>query len=243
MPVPVLIPFYKNRTQLDRCLAALAAQDMPVEPWVHDNSETNLYFTVAQNLGLKRAMRHGHEFAVLLTQDCYLRPDAVSKMVAFMRGHPRCAIGGIKQVLAADQDRIIHGGCSTAFPAGRHYAGRKSLGHCAVSARMPWVNGACMVARLEAVVEFGLMDANMRMVGSDSDWCFTARARGWEVWYCADAEAAHEVGISARMPPPDIFAVCRADMVYWRDKWVGTALYARLESEVLLPPAFTYQLK
>jgi len=230
MPVPVIIPFYKDQRQLDLCLAALAKQDTPVDPWVYDNSINNLYYTKAQNLGLKRAIKKGHEFAVCCTQDVYMRPDAVSKAIAFFKEHPRCALSGPKQFLAADEDFILHAGCTIAYPAGRHHAGRKSRGQCAYSAKMPWVNGACIFARLDAVIEFGIMDENMLMLGSDSDWCYTARARGWEVWYCADCEVVHEAGVSSK-PNSVLAPLFAADMNYWRDKWIGSALHKRLEME------------
>src|SRR2546423_13415223 len=79
--VPVVIPFYKDRRQLDLCLAALAQQDTPVEIWVYDNSVVNLFYTGAMNLGLKRAIQQGHAFVLLLTQDCYFRPNAISQLL------------------------------------------------------------------------------------------------------------------------------------------------------------------
>lgn len=231
MPVPFIVPFYKNQRQLDLCLAALAKQEEPAEPWVWDNSVNNIYITEAFNRGLKWAFSKGHEFAILGTQDCYLKPGAVAGMLSFMRSHPRCAIAGIKQLLASDEDMIIHAGCTIAYPAGQHIGGRKSLGECTVSKKMPWVNGTCMIARMEAVQEFGLMDQNMLLLGLESDWCYTARSRKWEVWYCADAECAHEVGVSNRGATPEMVKIFQADMAYWRDKWVGSALFARLATE------------
>lgn len=47
--IPVVIPFFRHRDKLDRCLAHLARQTRPVEPVVIDNNETNRYFTVAVN--------------------------------------------------------------------------------------------------------------------------------------------------------------------------------------------------
>jgi GT2 family glycosyltransferase len=231
MPVPYIIPFYKDRRQFDLCTAALAKQDEPTEPWIWDNSVDNLYYTKAENLGLKDAIAKGQEFAIVGTQDCYLKPTAVKGMVEFMRAHPRCAICGPKQLLASDEDFIIHAGCTVAYPAGQHISGRKSQGVGTTSRMVSWVNGACMMARTSAIIEIGLMDENMLMLGSDSDWCYTARARKWEVWYCADAECLHEVGVSARGGSPELTKIFVSDMGYWRDKWVGSALFAKLATE------------
>ncbi|MGA2231741.1 MAG: glycosyltransferase [Tepidisphaeraceae bacterium] len=238
MAVPYIIPFYKNQNQLDQCLAAIGKQTEPTVPWICDNNVNNLYYTKAENLGLRDAMKKGLEFAIVGTQDCYLKPTAVAELVKFMREHPRCGIAGLKQLLASDEDIVVHAGGTIAYPAGQHVGGRKSQGTGAVSCRAPWVNGACMFARLDAVLDFGLMDENMLMLGSDSDWCYTARARKWEVWYCAEAECLHEVGVSNRGGSPELVRIFQADMTYWRDKWVGSNLFARLATEFpYAPPA------
>jgi GT2 family glycosyltransferase len=230
-PIPAIIPFYKNQRQLDLCKAALEKQDLPTDAWVHDNSVNNLYFTKAVNRGLRKAIHEGHEFAISLNQDCYLRPDAARNMVEFMRSHPRCGVAGIKQVLARDEDQIVHGGCTMAYPTGYHITGRKSLGNCTASARMPWVNGACVIVRIEGMLDFGVMDENMMLVASDSDWCYTARARNWEVWYCATAECVHEMGVSFSQQNPELTRLMIADMDFWAEKWIGSSLHARLEAE------------
>jgi GT2 family glycosyltransferase len=226
----VVIPAYKSPQKLEKCLAALRAQTIPPQIYVHDNSVENLGFTAAANVGLKRALKSGEEFALVLNQDVYLKPDGIEKLTAFMRSHPRCAIAGVKQFDDKDPDIVQHGGCGAAFPSGVHFRGRKSEGACAVSLPMPWVNGAILAARLEAVTEFGLMDENMFLIGSDSDWCYTARLRGWEVWYCAEVEVIHEGGVTCGPPPPELHPVFFRDMTYWRDKWVGTKLFERLRN-------------
>jgi GT2 family glycosyltransferase len=234
MSVPFIIPFYKDQRQLDQCVAAIAKQEEATEPWIWDNNKDNLYYTKAENLGLKAAFKQGQEFAIAGTQDVYLKQGAVAGLVKFMREHPRCALAGPKQLLASDEDFIIHAGCTIAYPAGQHLSGRKSRNECTVSRRVPWINGACMMARMEAIQEIGLMDENMLMLGSDSDWCYTARARKWEVWYCAQAECVHEVGVSNRGGSPELMKLFQADMLYWRDKWVGSPLFARLATEFVL---------
>jgi GT2 family glycosyltransferase len=231
MPIPYIIPFYKNKDQLDKCVAAVKSQETPTEPWIWDNNTNNLYYTKAENLGVKAAFKSGQEFAIVGTQDCYLKPTAVTALVQFMRDHPRCGIAGLKQLLASDEDIIVHAGGTIAYPAGQHVGGRVSQGSGAVSRKVPWVNGACMFARLDAIMDIGLMDENMLMLGSDSDWCYTARARQWDVWYVAEAVCLHEVGVSNRGGSPELMKIFQNDMGYWRDKWVGSALFARLATE------------
>ena len=74
------------------------------------------------------------------------------------------------------------------------------------------------------------MDENMYLVGSDSDWCYTARQRNYEVWYCADVEVIHEGGITVGPPVAELQPTMVRDMTYWRDKWVGGKLFKMLNS-------------
>lgn len=226
-----IIPFYKEREKLDACLSCLKASTHPIEPFVVDNNVENRGFTKACNIGLREAMKRGHTYAMLLNQDCYLQPDTVEKALAFMGAHPRCAIAGLKQLATDDTDWIIHGGCTEAFPAGRHISGRVSQNDCSVSLPMPWVNGACMVLRIEALYEIGLMDEGYFLIASDADLCFVARQRRWEVWYCADAVVRHDRhGVSSKQRILEELAHFNADQIYFRDKWIGSIGWACLQN-------------
>ena|SRR5665213_1046378 len=226
----VTIPAYRAPEKLARCVAAIKAQTNPCEIYVHDNSANNIGFTAAVNVGVRKAIQSGAEFVLALNQDVYLQPDSCQKLIAFMRDHPRCAIAGPKQFDEKMPDVIQHGGCGQAFPYGMHVRGYRSKGDCEVSLPMPWVNGAIVCARVSAVLDFGLMDENMYLVGSDSDWCYAARQRNYEVWYCAEVEVIHEGGITSGPPILELQPGFIRDMTYWRDKWVGTKLFNLLNN-------------
>jgi len=231
-----IIPFYKRSDQLEQCLAALAASTHPAEAFVVDNNTENKGFTKACNLGLRESMRRGHTYAILLNQDCYVSQDAIEKAVSFMRSHPRCAVAGLKQLSAEDPDLIVHGGCAEAFPVGQHITGRASRNDCAVSRPMPWVNGACMVVRVDALYETGLMDEGFFLIASDADFCFVARQRGWEVWYCAESVVFHEGGgVSSKQPTLNLVAYFNADQLHFRDKWVGSMGWECLQKAPPVP--------
>lgn len=227
----VLIPFYKNKEQLQKCVASLGGK---VKHFVKDDSETENGFTKTVNSLLKESVYLGSSvsgYVVVLNQDCYLKPDAVENMVSFMDEHPRCAIAGIKQLSDKDEDQIIHGGTRECFPTGIHEIGLVSRGDCNKEKQVPWVNGACMIVRLEALLEIGLMDPNYKMFGSDADWGYTARARNWECWYIPQAVCVHEQGVS-KGQDEKMGKIFQSDMRYFRDKWLVGELYKDLSLEV-----------
>ena len=88
-----------------------------------------------------------------------------------------------------------------------------------------------MIVRKEAILDIGLMDKNYKLFGSDSDWSYTARARGWETWYVADAVVEHEQGISGG-GDEKASQQLSLDMLYFRSKWLDGDLYKELTMEI-----------
>lgn len=226
MPVPVIIPFFRRKDQLDKCLATLKHQTWPVEIFIRDNSEDNIFFTAAVNEGLRRCMDHPFDFALILNQDMYLAPDAVETMVRFMEAHPACGIGAPLQLDGANPERVIWAGGCEAFPAGRHQVGL--LVDFQQDAEILWANGACMMLRKEMIREIGLLDENLVFIGSDSDYSFTARSRGWQVWRIAAARGIHEHGASGKISDIKIEAIKLDDLRHFGRKWLTGGQYRDL---------------
>ena len=232
MKIGFIVPAYKNPKQLEKCVKAIEAQKTKheYELFVYDNNEHNVGFTKAVNVGLMKFVNY--DYTVVLNQDCYIKPSFVNKLVNFMENHPKCFISGVKQISHEDEDFIVHGGCTEAFPQGKHIGGRKSQNACNVSKKMAWVNGACMLVNMKLLPVVGTMDENYFLLGSDSDWCYTANMKNTEVWYCADIEVVHEMGISASNEPSEMDTYKMLDMVYFRDKWINDGLFREISKEV-----------
>jgi GT2 family glycosyltransferase len=228
-PVPVIIPFFRRKDQLDKCLAALKHQTWPVEIFIRDNNEENIYFTAAVNEGLRRYMDRPFDFALVLNQDMYLAPDAVENMVRFMETHPACGIGSPLQLDAGNPDRVIWAGGFEAFPAGRHQEG--ALADFQQDAEILWASGACMMLRKVMIQEIGLMDENLVFIGSDSDYSFTARSRGWQIWRIAGARGIHEHGASGKISNLEIEELKLGDLLRFGRKWITGGLYGELAHE------------
>jgi GT2 family glycosyltransferase len=225
----VIIPFYRRQDQLNRCIAALKAQTWPVDIFVRDNTNDNVLFTAAVNEGLRRYLDRPVDYLLVLNQDMYLEPGAVEAMVTFMDAHPRCGIGAPLQLDAVDSGQVIWAGGFEAFPAGRHQTGR--LEDFREDAPVLWANGACMMLRKAMVRDVGLLDANLKFIGSDSDYSFTARTRGWEIWRIAGARGVHEHGASGRITNWAVEAEKLTDMRYFARKWFTGELYGELAHE------------
>jgi len=228
--IPAVIPFYRHRDKLDRCLAHLARQTRPVEPIVIDNTIDNVYFTAAVNRGLKMCLGMTSPYYVMLNQDMYLAEDAVDRLAAFLDATPGCGIASPLHLSLERPGEVDFAGGAEAFPTGAHlYGQRADFVH---DRETYWATGGCLMLRAEMVREIGLLDPNLRFLGSDSDYCFTARARGWTVWVVGGAVGLHEAGASkARQPDPVLEIVKTDDILYFAAKWLTGDLFRHLAFE------------
>lgn len=183
--------------------------------WHVNTPDDNRGYTRAMNRLMRQTRAH---FLLLLNQDVQILPDTIAKALEFMHAHPRCAIAGFKQVHPERPDEITHGGTGPAYPWGVHLGGLVSRGDCAVPRQFDWINGAAMIVRSAALPSIRLMDERFFMFYSDGDWCLTARQKGWQVWYCADAMVKH-VGGASLTNSPERDRIFLADQAAFAAKW------------------------
>ena len=227
--VPAIIPSYRSKHQLEKCIAHLKNQTIPIEVFVRDNNNDNIYFTAAINEGIRNYLSYRCAYILILNQDMYLEPTATEEMLRFMDSHPQCGIGAPLQLQSGNPDYVIWAGSYEAFPLGKHQHG--PLSEFTQDQPILWANGTCMMLRKKLVQEIGLLDENLAFIGSDSDYCFTARSRGWQVWRIAGARGVHEHGASAAVSDPQLEILKANDMLYFGKKWLTGELYKELAYE------------
>ncbi len=227
--MPVIIAHYRAPEKLERCLAHLRAQDNPqVEIFVRDNSEDNIYFTGAVNEGLRKyCYERDVRYVVILNQDAYLAPDALSVLAQFLDATPESGIACPLQLSADGQ--VTWGGSMQAFPYGVHRC--DSLESYRAPQETAWANGAALMVRTEVVREVGLWDRNLRFICSDADFSFSARARGWKVHLVPAARCEHSLSGSSTNSNPDLDLIKLRDALYFARKWVSGEVYRSLAHE------------
>lgn len=176
----------------------------------------NLGFARANNLALREILtqaakesRLDKDYVLLLNSDCFVEPDALRLLARFLDTHPEAGIVGPKVLLPDGQLDLA---CRRSFPTPSSALWKLSglarwfpnhtrlaqynLTYCdpdetlAVDA----VTGACMLVRLAAVVQAGLLDEDYFMYGEDLDWAYRIKARGWQVYYYPEARVTHIKG-------------------------------------------------
>jgi GT2 family glycosyltransferase len=163
-----------------------------------------------ENVGFARAHNQvwrqaAGRYWLLLNSDAELRAGAVDALVRFMDSRPRAGLASAR-ILHPDgtpqhcvptaptvtKKLLQLSGLHHLFPPrlrarvmrGPHWGYDESV-------RAPWVWGTALVARREAVAEVGPLAEEFFMYGEDIEWCLRMKKRGWEVWFCHEAEVTH----------------------------------------------------
>lgn len=98
----VIIVTYNGMQWIERCVSSIADSSIPADIFVVDNGSTdgtvdylkgradvellcnteNSGFGAANNIGLRKALADGYDFAYLLNQDAWLEADTLEKLIA-----------------------------------------------------------------------------------------------------------------------------------------------------------------
>jgi GT2 family glycosyltransferase len=202
-------------------------------------SERNLGFAGGNNLALGSivsripadADRH-HEYILLIYTDLFLAPDTLETLVAFLEAHPDVGIVGPRVEM---RDGSLDLACRRSFPTPANAffklfgLSRRFPGHARFAdynlthldpgqlTEVDSVMGACMLVRLAAIDQVGLLDETFFMYGEDLDWAYRIKALGWRVIYNPQTRVLHYKGAtSARSSWRMILEFYRAMYLFYR---------------------------
>jgi len=156
--------------------------------------------------------RTSAEFVLLQNSDAFPTPTTIDMLLNCMLQRPRAAAIGPALVDEAQRPQIgAYGnrpgllrwiaefsGLAALPPLGALGIWGRSVVQvgCLVPRPVGWVSGACLMLRMEAVRDVGLLDDGYFMYMEDLDWCERARQRGWQILYLPGASVTHLFGSS-----------------------------------------------
>lgn len=225
----IIILLYGDRKDLDRCVASIEKYCSDYKLHIIDNNEINRGFTKACNIGI---LAGNAPYVWLLNQDAVVLKDAQEGLINRFSYGEKVGIVGSMQLDPDDNDIIRHGGTQRCWPSGVHKGGRLSMGHCRVPEKQTWVNFASAMLRREMIRHIGVLDEALFLICSDSDYCYVARYRGWEVWYTPESKVLHRLGKGSK----SLSEWHQKDTLAFMDKWgisrdgIKSKLFQRLDT-------------
>jgi N-acetylglucosaminyl-diphospho-decaprenol L-rhamnosyltransferase len=182
-------------------------------------SERNLGFSGGNNLALRTILAEipphaarDHEYILLVNSDLFLDPDTIDGLVTFAEAHPTVGAVGPR---VQKPDGTLDLACRRSFPTpanaffklfglSRRFPGNPRFAAYNLTNRDPAqltevdaVTGACMLVRVSAIDQVGLLDERFFMYGEDLDWAYRIKAGGWQVFYNPAVRALHQKGATS----------------------------------------------
>jgi len=183
---------------------AMVSQRFPFVKLIRNS--TNLGFTKANNQAIK--ISNG-QYILLLNSDALLLPKTVYYLISLAESRPSIAIIGTQWLnpngsFQASYNDFPNLGTEfllltglTRFFYSRYYPSRPPQ-EIDQAIACDWVGGACLLVRMSAIKQVGLLDENFFMYAEEMDWCLRMQCAGWEVFYHPQAKIIHYAGQSAK---------------------------------------------
>ena len=216
---------------LDRCLAGMrqevdrpedlvfvanGRQDQAAE-WARDrfpditivDLPENRYYCGGYNAGIRWAMDQGHDYVLLVNGDTEVASPGFLKRLVDLAEHNRRAAFVGPRVFYRSRDEVQR--TALRYPSfWRHFWGwpaHRLLGErpqIATPAEVEFLNGVCVLCRVAALRQIGLLDENMGGYAEDADWSWRAQSCGIHEPLRAGAERhPSRTGAGIRAPLPE----------------------------------------
>ena len=215
--IAVLIVTHNSERCLARCLARLSDQQEEVQcilvdagsssttyldglatrPGTHLLRTANIGFAAANNIGMRRALDDGCDFALLLNNDTSVRPDFLEKLLAET---PAGAVSCPKMLFMDPPDEIWFAGCELDPKTGKvkHLGGHKKDGpEFAEKKQVSFIAFCCVLLPRAVIEKVGYLDETLFMYCEDVDYCIRLAQAGVPMWFLPDAVIHHKAGGSA----------------------------------------------
>jgi GT2 family glycosyltransferase len=190
----------------------------------------NLGYAPAMNLALARSRGR---YVLMLSHDAELNADSAQALIRFMDTHTEAGLAGPRTLDATGNiTTTLHSPnlwlslWGEIVPLKKWLRGSRHLRGLATmvapiasgltadyteSHQAPIIDGGCIIVRRQVLQVVGLLDPYIPQGPDDYDWCFRARAHGFEVWFVAESQVLH------RSSPKEEFASLSA--IYIRMRW------------------------
>jgi GT2 family glycosyltransferase len=187
--------------------------------------DTNGFFCGGYNEGLRYALEHGYDFALIVNADTEVcNPRLIAELLDAAVRHPRAAFIG-PMVFLREKGNVQN--TVLAFPSfGRNL--RSFFQYKFLGGELPqsderereveFLNGVCVLCRLSALKEIGLLDETMGGYVEDADWSWRARAIGWTSLYTPVRSIIHHQPEAGYEQYALKCFMLRRNTIYWHQK-------------------------
>lgn len=235
MNLSIIIVNWNTAELLVQCLRSIYAHppDRDFEIFVVDNASTDTSVQMVReqfpqvkllengvNLGFaggnNQAIRQSNgRYVLLLNPDTEMKPDALEKLVNFMKVHPQAGAVGARilnpdgtlqtscyprPTLSREFWRLFH--LDVIRPYGSHDMTDWNLEE---AREVDVLLGACLLLRRTALDQIGLLDENYFIYSEEVDLCYRLQKANWCLYWVPQAQVVHYGGQSTQQVAAEMF--------------------------------------
>ncbi|MBL7191106.1 glycosyltransferase family 2 protein [bacterium] len=159
----------------------------------------NLRFAGGNNTAMKRALKEGFDYVLLLNNDTIADDDFLKYMVQAAELSPKIGMVCPKIYYHVPPDVIWFAGgkINLNFAYARHIGiGKKDSGQFNSAGITGWLSGACLLIKREVIDKVGFLDDGFFLYSEDMDYSLRVRKAGYELYYQPKAFIWHKVSRS-----------------------------------------------
>jgi GT2 family glycosyltransferase len=156
----------------------------------HINSDKNLGFCKANNLGIDWLFANDTDHILLLNNDTIVTPGFLEPLIARLLSDPK--IGAVTgkiyyapEAMNGRSDILWYAGCFQKWHTGFHHTGvlEVDTGKYDVAQQVPYSSGCAILMRGELVHKYGGLSEDYFLYWEEADWCHRVGAHGYISFY------------------------------------------------------------
>ena len=175
-------------------------------PQVHViENGANLGFAAGNNVGLRYALVHGFDYALLLNNDTEVAPSFLHHLITAIEANPLVGAAGPTIYYAEQPDVIWSAGGHIDWQRGisrMRGLGERDAGQYTAVSEVDFVTGCALLLRCAALERAGLLDERFFMYYEETEWCVRVRRAGWRIVHVPAAQLWHKIPIIDRVDKP-----------------------------------------
>lgn len=230
-----IIVTYNGMKWVDKCVGCLDAVSLSHEVYVVDNgstdgtqayikehypktifvqSEKNLGFGKANNLGLEYALKHGFDYVYLLNQDAWVFPGTVEKLVEVQQKHTEYGILSPMQMQANKKGldgNFAQITCS--YKSNQQLISDLYLGNVKDIYDVYFAMAAHWLISRDCLEKVGGFSPSFPHYGEDDNFINRAKYHGYNVGIVPSSQAVHDRGSRKTPPKKEMYIKCFIAMI------------------------------
>lgn len=154
----------------------------------------NYGFSKANNIGIKKAMKEGSQYFLLLNNDTVIDSFLIEEMIGLSNKKSGIIVPRIYYYDKPDTLWFAGGKLSKVIKKPKQIGLNEiDKGQFDKTRECEFANGCCMLLTSKIIEQVGYLDERFFLYYEDTEYSMRAKGKKIKIWYCAEAKLYHKV--------------------------------------------------